>query len=156
MAEVEIKELPAQPVVSIRAKVRMDELADFFGKAFSKLFPYVASVGEAPVGPPIATYHSAPTPEGIDVEVCVPIGEAVGGSGEIRSSVLPAGTFASTLHAGPYEEFARTYGLLQVWMGENGYALAGPSREVYIVGMGQVDDPSGYLTEILFPVLKTP
>lgn len=137
MAEaIELKELPAQPVLSIHGKVPAPQLVGFFGESFSKLFPYLASVGEAPVAPPLALYHGAPDEEGFEVEVCVPTGSVLPESGEIKSHELPGGQFASIVHLGPYEQVGETYGALMAWMGEQGYAPAGPSREIYVVGMG--------------------
>ena len=52
MAEgIQIKELPPQPVLTIREKVPAEQLGDFFGISFSKLFPYMAAMGEAPSDP---------------------------------------------------------------------------------------------------------
>lgn len=151
---IQIKELPPQPVLSIRDKVPAEKLMDFFGISFSKLFPYMAAMGEAPIGPPFALYHSKPTPEGFDVEVCVPTPVALNPSDDIASYELPGGQFLSAFHMGPYEDFAKTYDQMKAWLNEHGYRIAGPSREVYVVGMGQAEDPSEYITEILFPIEK--
>jgi effector-binding domain-containing protein len=154
MAEdIEFKELPAQPVLSIHAKVPAAELPEFFGESFSKLFPYLASLDEVPVAPPFALYHGMPTEEGFDMEVCVPTGKVLVEAGEIKASELPGGTFASTVHLGPYDEVADTYGALMAWIGGRGYAPSGPSREIYVVGMGQAE-PKDYVTEVLIPVVK--
>jgi len=151
---IQIKELPPQPVLSIRETVKAEKLGDFFGISFSKLFPYMAAMGEAPIGPPFALYHSEPTPEGFDVEVCVPTPVALNATDDIASYELEGGRFLSAFHMGAYENFGATYEQMTTWMGENGYRTAGPSREVYLVGVGQVEDPSEYITEILFPIEK--
>jgi effector-binding domain-containing protein len=150
---IEIKELPPQPVLSLRSKVTMAALPGFIGSAFSRLFPYLASLGESPVGPPLAVYHGMPTDEGIDVELCVPTGTVLAAWDDIGASELPGGKFASVMHLGPYEKVGDTYALLQKWIVDNCYVLAGSSREVYIVGVGQAD-PDAYVTEILFPVTR--
>jgi len=127
MAEdIEFKELPAQPVLSIHAKVPAAELPEFFGESFSKLFPYLASLDEVPVAPPFALYHGMPTEEGFDMEVCVPTGKVLVESGEIKASELPGGTFASTVHLGPYDEVADTYGALMAWIGGKGMRPQAP------------------------------
>ena len=38
---------------------------------------------------------------------------------------------------------------------ENGYSYAGPVREIYLVGKGQVEDEADYRTEILIPVTES-
>jgi len=149
---MQIKELPPQPVLSIRDMVKVEMLGDFFGISFSKLFPYMAAMGEAPIGPPFALYHSEPTAEGFDVEVCVPTPVVLNATDDIASYELAGGKFLSAFHMGAYEGFTATYQQMMEWMAENGYKMAGPSREVYVVGVGQVEDPAEYITEILFPV----
>ncbi|PKQ28770.1 MAG: hypothetical protein CVT63_00940 [Candidatus Anoxymicrobium japonicum] len=152
--KIEIKEYPPQPVLSMRGQIQLAELAGFFGDAFSKLLPYLAGLSESPVAPLFAVYHGAPTEQGVDVEVCVPTGALLAGSGEIKASELPGGDFASTIHAGPYERISSVYEDIMKWMAENGYRPSGPSREVYIVGAGQAN-PADYITEVLFPIAKT-
>jgi len=153
MAEgMQIKELPPQPVLSIREKVPIEKLGEFFGISFSKLFPYMAAMGEAPIGPPFALYHSEPTAEGFDVEVCVPTPVVVKPTDDIASYELAGGRFLSAFHMGAYEDFVATYKEMMAWLSSEGYRVAGPSREVYVVGVGQVDNPSEYITEILLPV----
>ena len=153
MAEgIQIKELPPQPVLTIREKVPAEQLGDFFGISFSKLFPYMAAMGEAPIGPPFALYHSEPGPDGFDVEVCVPTPVVVNPTDDIASYELAGGRFLSAFHMGAYEDFGTTYDQLKAWLSEHGYRIVGPAREVYVVGVGQVDDPSEYITEILLPV----
>jgi effector-binding domain-containing protein len=151
--ETKVKVLPAQPVLSIRSKVQVAQMTEFFGDAFSKLFTSLASLGEAPIAPPLALYHGAPSEEGFDVEACVPTGEVLPESGDIKAHELPGGEFASIVRAGPYDQVGEAYGALMAWMGEQGFAPAGPSREIYIVGMGQAE-PADYVTEILIPVEK--
>jgi effector-binding domain-containing protein len=155
MAEdIVLKDLPAQPVLSIRAKVPMTGLEDFFAGSFAKLFPYLAKLGEQPVGPPMAVYHGQPGPEGIDAELCVPTEKVLAASDDIQAAELPAAKFATTMHTGPYEAVAATYKTLGEWIQANGLKIAGPSREIYFVGPGQAD-PEAYITEILFPVAPT-
>ncbi|MHB8895570.1 MAG: GyrI-like domain-containing protein [Candidatus Geothermincolia bacterium] len=149
--DIVIKELPPQTVLSVRSTVSMDELPAFFEKAFLKLFPYLAGLGEAPSGPSVALYHGEPTVEAVDVEVCVPTSTLLEGSGDVVARELDGGRFASIMHAGPYDRLNVTYEVLATWIADSGYESDGPSREVYQVGVGQAE-PDGYLTEILFPI----
>jgi DNA-binding transcriptional MerR regulator len=70
---------------------------------------------------------------------------------------LPAvETMASLIHHGPFLTLPNAYQDMLHWLGENGYRICGPNREIYIqAGEGKVrqDDPS-YITEIQFPVEK--
>jgi effector-binding domain-containing protein len=149
--ETEIKTLPPQPVLSIRDKVPMAELPAFIGASFSRLFTYLASLDEEPVGPPLAIYYSQPGEQGIDVQLCVPTGTEQPSTDGIESMSLVGGRFASMMHLGPYEGIGDSYQVLMRWIMDNCYLPAGAPREVYIVGVGQAD-PESYVTEILFPV----
>ena len=40
------------------------------------------------------------------------------------------------------------------WIEENGYRIAGHSREVYMRGPGEGIDPAHYVTEVQIPVEK--
>jgi len=149
--DIEIKELPPQPVLSIRKTVTMEELPAFIGISFSKLFPYLASLGEAPAGAPLALYYGEPTQQAIDAEICVPTSTVLQSSEEIKALELPGGRFASLTYVGPYEAMSQAYEKLAGWIADEGYSRPGPSREIYLVGMGQAE-PDAYVTDILFPI----
>ena len=65
---------------------------------------------------------------------------------------LPGGRVAYTLHSGPYESVGPIYAVLQKWIQEHGHECAGPPREVYLVGPGQVSDPAAFRTEVQWPI----
>lgn len=45
---------------------------------------------------------------------------------------------ACTVHQGPYEEIRHVWAALLGWVENNGYRIAGPDREIYLVGYEQV------------------
>ena len=49
-----------------------------------------------------------------------------------QAQQLPAGTFATLLHVGPYDTVAGTYDAVVAWIGDHDLAVAGPPREVYL------------------------
>ena len=55
--EIEVKELPARPVATIRVTVELSGI----GKAFAELLPevraHVQQHGASPVGPPLGIFH---------------------------------------------------------------------------------------------------
>jgi DNA-binding transcriptional MerR regulator len=69
---------------------------------------------------------------------------------------LPAGYFAVTLHNGPFTDFDRTYGALGSHVAEYCEVAAGPIRELYVVGPGDVADPDQFRTEICWPIQQIP
>ena len=63
------------------------------------------------------------------------------------NSSTPAGTVATTVHMGPYDQMRPAHEAIHQWAGENGRKLAGPSWEVY--GHWS-DDPAKLRTDIFY------
>ena len=151
--DVKTKEIPPQQVISIRARARLADLGDEAGRDLGELFAHLGRAGVGPAGPPFALYHGPPgDDEVVDVEFCVPVGRPMSGAGRIAGRELPGGPAAYTLHCGPYQAEAAAYAALQRWMQEHGHESAGAPREIYLVGPQQVPDPSGFRTEIQWPI----
>jgi len=86
-----------------------------------------------------------------DIEIAAPVGLAFPSDGDVYARELEAGTFATTVHRGPYEGIARAYHTLTFWVSENGYDIAGPTREIYVNDPRTVA-PEELLTRLEFPV----
>lgn len=78
-------------------------------------------------------------------------------SGRMRVHELPAVTVASTIHHGSYETIGDAHAAVFAWVEANGYSVAGADREINLYNKAPIrrDDPS-YVTEIQYPVEKTP
>ncbi|MBN8590435.1 MAG: MerR family transcriptional regulator [Anaerolineae bacterium] len=111
------------------------------------------------IGPPATLFHD---PEfkltDMDVEVVLPVAASVrvdvplSDGRQLKAIDLPAiPQAACIIHAGDYSEVEPSYAALSKWIGESGYKLAGPIREVYLTAPG---DPAGILTEIQYPVAR--
>ncbi len=151
--EIVIRQVQAQPVVSIRQHTSLARLGELFGRAMGEMFDYVARVGARPVGPPFSIYHDPEfKEEDLDVEIGIPTEKHLAGNGRIVGSELPAGPLACTLHAGPYQEIGPAYQALFAWIRDHGHETSGPPREVYLVGPGQAPSPAEYRTEIGWPL----
>jgi DNA-binding transcriptional MerR regulator len=76
------------------------------------------------------------------------------GNRALKVSHLPAvNTMATTIQVGGFENNCRSYGMIGMWVEENGYSIAGPGREVLIKpprsDSEHLDD---IVTEVQFPV----
>ena len=98
--DVEVRLLPAQPVISIRATVKVADLAATMDDRLSALRDYLQRHGVQPAGAPFVRYHTfpniGPDTEAVgdletDVEEGVPVTEALPGEGRIASGELPGG-----------------------------------------------------------------
>ena len=73
----------------------------------------------------------------------------------MRVYELPAGTAASVIHQGADEIIEQSYRVARRWIKAQGYALAGPNREVYWPAAHAQADAGG-LIEIQFPIFIGP
>jgi len=151
--EVVLKQLPPQWVASVR-----ETIANY--PAVSALYPKViAGVGPGVVGqgPCFARWHDPEFRESnVDGEAGIFLKEPITATGEVQVYELPATTVASAIHAGSYQRLQEAYDALLRWVGNNGYQVAGPIRELYLQNSQPVrQDDESYITEIQVPVTKT-
>jgi DNA-binding transcriptional MerR regulator len=152
-ALVTLADVHEQQVLSRRFRTPLSSIAAAVGEAFGVLYGHLARSGARPVGPPLALYHGAEfDPDDLDVELCLPVDRPLSGAAGLDGRALPAATVASTLHAGRYEDLSRAHAALQAFAAERGHEIAGPSREIYLVGPGEVTDPADFRTEVQLPV----
>lgn len=129
-------------------------------EGFGRLYAWIGQHGLEPVGMPAAVYLTIPseTSESEALwELWAPVAGAAGEAPPDASGIgirqVPPTLAASAMHKGPYETVEPTYHMLWRWIGENGYAPAGPPMERYYSDPAEVP-PEEYLTEIVMPVRK--
>jgi effector-binding domain-containing protein len=152
--EIQVREVNPQPILSIRAIVPTLNSIQFFDEACSEMQAYLKQVDVQTVGPAMSLWHSAPgeIPDASDIETCLPIERPAPSAGRMRYSELPAGLQAFTVHHGPYDDMVNAYDAVWHWIQEHDYKMAGPPRDVVLVGPNDTSDPSKYRTEIVYPV----
>ena len=151
--EVSQREIPDQPVMSIRDQIDEPDMPAFVGRAFDELLAHLRLLGVAVDGEPFVIYHAF-GPDLVDAEVCLPLTEEVAASGRIIGRVVPAATVASTLHVGPYEALGSAYGTLTDWLELHGFVVAGPVRERYLNSPGDDLPPAEYRTVVEMPIAE--
>jgi effector-binding domain-containing protein len=127
---VELSELPAQPMLSIRATIPVAKLGDTMGERIGVLSRFLRERGVQPAGPPFVRYHTF-TDTDTDMEFGVPVTEAVDGVGQIVAGELPEGPAVITRHVGAPERLGEAYERIEKWRVEHGREPADPAREVY-------------------------
>jgi effector-binding domain-containing protein len=141
--DVVIKDVPAVTVAFVR---RIIPTYGAMGDLFTALF----AAPIRPVSPPLVLYHDNEYREqDPDVELAVPITHPIEGA---SCRELSAVTVAATIYPGRYEGITAGYTALIHWLEASPYTFAGPIREVYLRGYGQVDSPNDFLTEIQIPL----
>jgi len=127
------------------------------GRLWHELEAYLASQHVHPVSPCLSLYHDDEYKEqDWDIEVCEPIDGDLQGTERVKVRELAgADTMACVVYHGPFVTIGEAYDALLKWIGENGYHVAGPGREVYLQPAegGDQNDPN-IVTEVQFPVEK--
>lgn len=152
------KELDAQPVLLVRRKVNRSQIGSAIGEALPHIFMYAQQHGIALAGHPLTRYVEV-GPGLLTIEpamrvVSRPASEGNAAPGEVVEDVLPAGSAATTIHAGPYETLTEAYAAIERWMEQNGFRPAGPPWEDYITDPAEFPDPKDWKTEVCWPVAR--
>jgi predicted transcriptional regulator YdeE/effector-binding domain-containing protein len=152
--EVLVKRVERRVVAGIR-----DTISGYgdIGSLAAELLSYLRGRGVPPdpSAPCLAVFYDAEyRDQGADVEVTVPAGRRLKGSGRVTVHELPGVEAASLVHTGSYDTLPGAYRALITWTQASGYRPGGPNREVYLQGPGPGLDPSGYVTELQYPVQK--
>jgi effector-binding domain-containing protein len=155
MYQVSTRVLERQPTLVMRAKVPVEQLPEFLGKAYGGVAGYVEEHGLDYAGMPFGIYRllDEATHE-FEVEAGFPVlgiqGEIPGDTG-VESSSLPGGNVAVVTHIGPYDQMTPAYDAIAEWMANHGHDPDGPAWEVYYSDAVAEPDPSNWKTEIVQP-----
>ena len=154
MSEVSIKFFMPLKVASMQIKAPRDAV----GKTVAQLSKSLQEKKVKVAGAPMGLLHEdikIIDPQKAHYEVCIPISGKVKGEGEVKGKELEKGAFACITHSGPAEKLPEAYGEILKWVEENGYRIAGSTREVYHKGAGETQGgPQDVIIEIQFPVRK--
>jgi DNA-binding transcriptional MerR regulator len=149
--DVVIKKIEPIPIASVRGIIPTYPEQ---GGLWNTLEKYLNQIRITPIAACFTLYHSE-EPE-IDAEVCEPLSTPIRSEGEIHSYILPGNeASACTVHHGAFVTIGQAYEALIKWIEASGYAISGPSREIYLnpCTKGSQTDPKT-VTEIQFPITK--
>jgi len=147
----EVKEMPAQTVLTVRTRTNVQSLPQFFGMAYGSIMQHLGKLGELPAGPAFAAYYNMDM-ENLDVAAGFPVAKKLNGDGDkVQAGEMPAGKYAACLHVGPYDTIAPAYNALIAWMQEHEYEATGIAYEVYL--NDPAETPRTELkTQVMFPI----
>lgn len=149
LQDIKVVEVKEQPVLSIRETTSMPSMPEKMGEIFSEIYAFMQKKEIVPVGPPFAYWHDM-TGGIVDMECGFPVYGSAKGEGRIKSSKLPGGKAATALHIGPYDKLSEAYKVVESWIRDNGYQIAGNPWESYLT-MPDVE-PSKIKTQIFWLV----
>lgn len=149
--EIRVKEVPDHLVASVRRRVSMVTIGKETPEAFHELADAVATVGFGPGMPGVEYLGDVGPDTEWEMEIFMPVEAPFETPEGMRVKILPGGTFASTIHHGPYAECGAAYDALRSWIATNERTIVGPPRELYLNDPKDVAQEDA-LTEILFPI----
>ena len=150
---VEHRRAPAQTVAAISATVDLSTVLEWYSVASAELAR--AALGLSVTGPAGGLYDNELfTAERGAAVVYLPVAEPPT-TGRVRPFVVPAAELAITVHRGSHDDIDVTYGQLGAYVTEHELVLAGPVREIYLVGPRDTSDETQWRTEIGWPVFRT-
>jgi AraC family transcriptional regulator len=148
--EIVRTEMPEQPVLFVRRKVKSSEIASTLAEVLPSVFAYAQRVGVALAGPPFCRYATwGPL---LTLEAGMPVASKTEGDGVIEAGVLGGGFVAKTTHAGTYERLVDAHAALQAWAEDRGLTARGGGWEVYVTDPGEKPNPSDWRTDVYLPV----
>lgn len=152
--EVLLKQVDALLIASVREMVRLD---GGLGQSYGKVAAYLEQQGVQPGSPALFLLHSRSQQRDdglfIDLETAIPLSTPLSGNEQITIRTLSGGLMACTIHTGADLFLGQAYAALYRWVKDNDYQITGPARQVRLK-YGKQMDPTQYLTEVQYPVVK--
>ena len=149
---IEIKEIPVQQTIVIKADVPTKDISLKIGEMYSKLFSFAAENNTPVTGAPFAVYYSF-DPQGNTVfEAGFPVASKINSSDTVIYKEFPAMKVVSVLYEGAYENMAPVYAQIQSYLETNKLKSTGSSWEVYLSNPQQLENPNDNQTMIYFPI----
>ncbi|WP_394771293.1 GyrI-like domain-containing protein [Lacisediminihabitans sp.] len=144
-------ELEPRTICGVHEVIPMNEMTEFFGRAFAEAAAEMGKQGAFPAGPPVTLYHGMPTGT-IDVTAGFPVSNQVAPAGEVVVATLPGGSAVEATHVGSYDTLADTYAEINSWIADHKLTPAEDMFEEYLVGPDGETDPAKWRTRIVFPL----
>ena len=147
----EILEKTQQPILSIRSRTSVQDLPKVIGAVYGRLGAYLSEIGEYPVGAPFAAYYNMDMHD-LDVEIGFPVARMLPASGEIQSSEIPAGEYATCHYTGTYQDIGPAYEALTQFIQQRARQPSGVAYEYYLNDPTETP-PEELQTSIVFPLI---
>jgi DNA-binding transcriptional MerR regulator len=145
--DVQEKSLDSMLIAGVRMKGKYSDCGKGFGKIGRAFGRHIAGA------PFLLHYDTEYKEDDADFEVCMPVKQAKQVDGvDVRQ--LPGARCVALIHKGPYDQLGPSYAKALKYAKDHGYAIASPTREVYLKGPGMIfkGNPKNYVTEIQLPI----
>ena len=154
--KIGFRTLPATSSIAIRDLVAVDDLGDWWVRAFEELHGEADRRELERSGPDGALYSKAWFEDEIgDVVAFTPITGKAATGGRVQPYTVPAAELAVLLHEGSLSDLDRTFAALGTFVFERAIAVEGPIREYYLVTAFDTPDEAEHRTEVAWPIFQT-
>jgi effector-binding domain-containing protein len=157
ITEPKLEDRKEQPYVGIRTQTPWTEFSRVIPQLLGEVFAWLQQLQVAPDGPPFMRYYVINMEAKMDVELGVPVANALSGNDRVRPGVLPAGRYASLVYTGVKNGIEGNGALLNWgaekglvwdrWDVENGDAFAA-RVEFYLTDPADEPDQEKWETEV--------
>lgn len=148
--DVQLVEIPAMYLLSVRKNVLEHEFSEEYGICFGELFRKMEDKKLTASAPPMVLFHSDEyTPIGLDTEFAIPIKEYATGTRDFCP-----GLCLKTVVRGSYSQLSSVYTKQIEWTEKEGYENSNALYEVYVTSPAEVSQESELVTEVYYPVKK--
>ena len=124
---------PSQPTLCVKTHAAVGQLPALLGSTFEQIMHCLEVQGQQPAGLPYVAYKNLGMSE-LEVEIGFPVAKPLPGQGAVQPGHLPGGTWASTLHVGPYDHVGASWDELQHFISASGHKSRGVGYEFYFDG----------------------
>ena len=158
----QVVDRPAQPFVGVTRPVTMATLKEAADEV-PRLLGWLSERGLTPAGAPFLRYLVIDMAATMVVQAGVPVAEPVVASvpdGDVEDDTLPAGSYVTTTHVGPYDGLYNATAALLTWAGEQGLHFdksPSPSGEAWASRVERYEtdpvaepDPARWVTRLTF------
>jgi effector-binding domain-containing protein len=137
---------------SLHLRVPRAEIGAVMGPGLREVHGALQSLGVAGIGPWF-THHFARPATDFDVEICVPVAEAIPAVGRVKPGLWPAMRVVRTVYQGDYSGLPGAWGELLAWIEGQGFETAEDLWERYRVGPESGSNAERWQTELNRPLL---
>jgi effector-binding domain-containing protein len=128
VTDIRLYEQPEQDVLIIKARAKVTDLMELIGISYSKIFAYLAELGELTTDVPFVAYHNADMDD-LDIHIGVPVTRPLPDKDDMVSFKMPRSKAAYCIFRGSYADTEKTYNEMHQWISDNGLKARGIVRE---------------------------
>lgn len=151
---MKIETVERDPVEAVVVEVMAPyaEIGDKMGATFESVGSALTASGADPAGPPVAVFLAFEDESAWRVAVGFPVAPPLPELMGLEHMSLPGGVCVVGTHEGSYDGLGAAWAAVTEYVKEGGLQAAAPPWESYVAAPPAVEDPSKWVTEIIWPV----